>query len=185
MAQELERNKRRVEGGEVTRDEAGALAGVASNVDCQHVYARRRARELESGYGRSSVAVATDGVESLKVVFCSERSARMKRFMQAVLVASLAFLGSTPSWAHYSSAAAASGVAAASGGGAVAAGSGVAAASSGGGGAVAAGSGAAAASGGGCCGFGGAVAVSTGVGVAIGGGGAAAAATGVGIALGI
>src|SRR5213078_744400 len=114
-----------------------------------------RAEAGESGVGRSSVAVATDGVESLKVVFCSERSARMKRFVQVVLVASLAFLGSTPSWAHYSSAAVASGVAAASGGG----------------GAVAAGSGAAAASGGGCCGFGGAVAVSTGVGVAIGGGG--------------
>src|SRR5437016_5378263 len=59
---------RRVEGGEVTRDEAVALAGVASSVDCQDVYARRRARELESGYGRSSVAVATtDGVETLKV----------------------------------------------------------------------------------------------------------------------
>ena len=68
-----------------------------------------RAEAGESGFGRSSVAVATDGVESLKVVFCSERSARMKRFVQVVLVASLAFLGSTPSWAHYSSAAAASG----------------------------------------------------------------------------
>src|SRR5438067_6743448 len=145
-----------------------------------------RAEAGESGFGRSSVAVATDGVESLKVVFCSERSARMKRFVQVVLVASLAFLGSTPSWAHYSSAAAASGVAAASGGGggAVAVSSGVAAAS-GGGGAVAAGSGAAAASGGGCCGFGGAVAVGTGVGLAIGGGGAAAGATGVGIARGV
>src|SRR5438876_10532227 len=126
-----------------------------------------RAEAGESGFGRSSVAVATDGVERLKIGFYSDRSARSKRFMQAVLVASLAFLGSTPSWAHYSSAAAASGVAAASGGGggAVAVGSGVAAASSGGGGAVAAGSGAAAASGGGGCGFGGAVAVSTVVGV--------------------
>src|SRR5439155_26786058 len=131
-----------------------------------------RAEAGESGFGRSNVAVATDGVQSLKVVFCSGRSTRMKRFVQVVLVASLAFLGSSPSWAcghRGGGAAAASGVAAASGGGAVAAGSGVAAASSGGGGAVAAGSGAAAASGGGCCGFGGAVAVSTGVGVAIGG----------------
>src|SRR5439155_18781694 len=117
-----------------------------------------RAEAGESGFGRSNVAVATDGVESLKVVFCSERSTRMKRFVQVVLVASLAFLGSSPSWAcghRGGGAAAASGVAAASsgGGGAVAVGSGVAAASSGGGGAVAAGSGAAAASGGGCCGF--------------------------------
>ena len=59
----------------------------------------------------------------------------MKRFVQAVLVASLAFLGSSPSWAG--AAAVSSGAAAASGGGAVAAGSGVAAASGGGGGAVA------------------------------------------------
>src|SRR5437016_12763856 len=105
--------------------------------------------------------------------FCSERRTRMRRFVQVVLVASLAFLGSTPSWAHYSSAAAASGVAAASGGGggAVAVGSGVAAAS-GGGGAVAGGRGAAAASGGGVCGIGGGSAVMTGVGVASGSGGA-------------
>src|SRR5438094_8637832 len=112
-----------------------------------------RAEAGESGFGRSSVAVATDGVESLKVVFCSERSARMKRFVQVVLVASLAFLGSTPSWAHYSSAAAASGAAAAAGGGggAVAVSSGVGAAASGGG-AGAAGSGGAAELRGGWCG---------------------------------
>src|SRR5207249_899940 len=105
----------------------------------------------------------------------SERSMRMKRFMQAVLVASLAFLGSSPSWAG--AAAVSSGVAAASGGGAVAAGSGVAAASSGGGGAVAAGVGASVAASEShdcccCCGGAAAVAAGTGVGLAIGGGGA-------------
>src|SRR5438132_562469 len=95
---------------------------------------------------------------------------RMKRFMQAVLVASLAFLGSSPSWAG--AAAVSSGVAAASGGGAVAAGSGVAAASSGGGGAVAAGVGASVAASEShdcccCCGGGGAAAVAAGVALAV------------------
>src|SRR5436853_4982964 len=82
--------------------------------------------------------------------FCSERSTRMKRFVQVVLVASLAFLGSTPSWAHYSSATAASGVAAASGGGGGGGGvGGGVAAATGGGGAAATDGGDAAASAGG------------------------------------
>src|SRR5205814_9713210 len=82
--------------------------------------------------------------------FCSERRMRMKRFVQVVLVASLAFLGSPRSWAGARSEARRVGEEGGSGGGggAVEVSSGVAA-GAGGGGAIASGLGAGAGSAGG------------------------------------
>src|SRR5438445_982251 len=117
----------------------------------------------------SPLPVASKGEGSL---FCFGKEHRMKRFVQALLVVSLTFLGSTLSLADVAAVGVGTGAAVAGGGG----------------GAAAVGTAAAAAvSSGGCCdcddccGGGGAVAVGTGVGAAVGGGGAAAVGIGTGI----